>query len=339
VRSIWKGAISFGLVTIPVKLYSATEEKDVSFHQVRRSDGSRVKYKRVAADDGTEVAYGDIAKGYELPSGETVVLTDEDFKELPLTTSRAIDVLQFVPLEQVDPIYFAKSYYLEPDKTGVKPYVLLRDALEQSGQVALVKVALRNRESLATLRVREGVFVLETMLWPDEVRRPEFAFLDEEVEVRPQELAMAGSLIETLSGEFDPSAYKDSYREALQAVIEAKVAGREVVQPSQTQPTAGTVVDLMAALRASVAAAKKGRPPSTSTTDSAPSSAAPSSAAPSSASGDEQTSAPATATSARSVTNKPAAKKTATRSAAKKAADAGPANKPAAKRTPARRSA
>jgi len=334
VRSIWKGAISFGLVTIPVKLYSATEEKDVSFHQVRRSDGSRVKYKRVAADDGQEVAYGDIAKGYELPSGETVVLTDEDFKELPLTTSRAIDVLQFVPLEQVDPIYFAKSYYLEPDKTGVKPYVLLRDALEQSGQVALVKVALRNRESLATLRVREGVFVLETMLWPDEVRRPEFAFLDEEVEVRPQELAMAGSLIETLSGEFDPSAYKDSYREALQAVIEAKVAGREVVQPSQTQPTAGTVVDLMAALRASVAAAKKGRPQSTSTTDAAPTSAAPSSAA-----GDGQISAPAKATSARSATNKPAVKKTATRSAANKAADAGSANKPAPKRTPARKSA
>ncbi len=338
-RSIWKGAISFGLVTIPVKLYSATEEKDVSFHQVRRSDGSRVKYKRVAADDGQEVAYGDIAKGYELPSGETVVLTDEDFKELPLTTSRAIDVLQFVPLEQVDPIYFAKSYYLEPDKTGVKPYVLLRDALEQSGQVALVKVALRNRESLATLRVREGVFVLETMLWPDEVRRPEFAFLDEEVEVRPQELAMAGSLIETLSGEFDPSAYKDSYREALQAVIEAKVAGREVVQPSQTQPTAGTVVDLMAALRASVAAAKKGRPQSTSTTDAAPTSAAPSSAAPSCAAGDGQTSAPAKATSARSATNKPAVKKTATRSAANKAADAGSANKPAPKRTPARKSA
>jgi len=172
------------------------------------------------------------------------------------------------------------------------------------------------------------------MLWPDEVRRPEFAFLDEEVEVRPQELAMAGSLIETLSGEFDPSAYKDSYREALQAVIEAKVAGREVVQPSQTQPTAGTVVDLMAALRASVAAAKKGRPQSTSTTDAAPSSAAPSSAA-----GDGPTSAPAKATSARSATNKPAAKKPATRSAAKKAADAGSANKPAPKRTPARKSA
>jgi len=230
-RSIWKGAISFGLVTIPVKLYSATEQKDVTFHQVRRSDGSRIKYKRVAAADGEEVAYGDIAKGYELSTGETVVLTDDDFKDLPLTTSRAIDVLQFVPLEQVDPIYFEKSYYLEPDKAGTKPYVLLRDALEQSGKVAVVKVALRNRESLAALRVRDGVFVLETMLWPDEVRTPDFAFLDEDVEVRPQELAMAGSLIETLAGEFDPSQYSDSYREALQAVIDAKVEGREVVQP------------------------------------------------------------------------------------------------------------
>jgi DNA end-binding protein Ku len=259
VRAIWKGSISFGLVTIPVRLFSATEEKDVAFHQVRRSDGSRIKYKRVAAADGEEVPYGEIAKGYELSSGETVVLTDEDFKDLPLTTSRAIDVLQFVPLEQVDPIYFAKSYYLEPDKAGTKPYVLLREALEESGKVAVVKVALRNRESLATLRVRDGVFVLETMLWPDEVRVPEFDFLDEDVEVRPQELAMAGSLIETLSGDFDPTAYTDSYREALQAVIDAKVEGREVVQPEVEQPTAGTVVDLMAALRASVDAAKRER--------------------------------------------------------------------------------
>ncbi len=260
-RSIWKGAISFGLVTIPVRLYSATEEKDVTFHQVRRTDGSRIKYKRVAAADGEEVAYGDIAKGYELPSGETVVLTDDDFRDLPLTTSKAIDVLQFVPLEEVDPIYFAKSYYLEPEKNGTKPYVLLRDALEASGKVAIVKVALRNRESLATLRVREGVFVLETMLWPDEVRSPDFAFLDEDVEVRPQELAMAGSLIETLSGDFDPLQFTDSYREALQSVIDAKVQGREVVQPEGAQPTTGTVVDLMAALRASVEAAKKSQQP------------------------------------------------------------------------------
>jgi DNA end-binding protein Ku len=255
-RAIWKGAISFGLVTIPVKLYSATEEKDVTFHQVRRSDGSRIKYKRVAAKDGEEVAYADIAKGFELPGGETVVLTDEDFKDLPLTTSRTIDVLQFVPLEEVDPIYYSKSYYLEPEKTGTKPYVLLRDALERSGKVAVVKVALRSRESLAVLRVRDDVFVLETMLWPDEVRAPEFGFLDEDVEVRGPELTMAASLIETMTGDFDPSQYTDSYREALQAVIDAKVAGREVVQPEGAQPTAAGVVDLMAALKASVEAAK-----------------------------------------------------------------------------------
>jgi DNA end-binding protein Ku len=261
VRAIWKGAISFGLVTIPVKLYSATEEKDVTFHQVRRSDGSRIKYKRVSAVDGEEVPYGEIAKGYELPSGETVVLSDDDFKDLPLSTSRAIDVLQFVPLSEVDPIYFSKSYYLEPEKMGIKPYLLLRDALEKSGKVAVVKVALRNRESLATLRVRDGVFVLETMLWPDEVRVPDFDFLGEDVDVREQELAMAGSLIDTMSGEFDPSRFTDSYREALQAVIDAKVAGHEVVQPEQAQPTAGTVVDLMAALRASVEAAKAGQQP------------------------------------------------------------------------------
>src|SRR3954468_20804821 len=211
-RSIWKGAISFGLVSIPVKLYSATEEKDVSFHQVHREDGGRIRYKRVCQIDGDEVPYSDIAKGYELSSGEVVVLTDEDFADLPLTTSRTIDVLQFVPLDEVDPIYFAKSYYLEPDKAGTKPYVLLREALERSGRVAVVKVALRNREWLATLRVRDGVFVLETMLWPDEVRTPDFGFLDEDVDVRPQELAMAGSLIETLSGEFDLTQYTDSYR-------------------------------------------------------------------------------------------------------------------------------
>src|SRR6201995_4875455 len=144
-RSIWKGSVSFGLVSIGVKLYSAPEEKDVSFHQVRRSDGSRVRYKRVAEADGEEVAYADIAKGYQLSSGETVVLTDDDFADLPLPTARVVDVLQFVPLEQIDPIYFAKSYYLEPEKTAVKPYVLLREALESSGMAGVVKVAIRSR--------------------------------------------------------------------------------------------------------------------------------------------------------------------------------------------------
>jgi DNA end-binding protein Ku len=258
-RSIWKGAISFGLVSIPVKLYSATEERSVSFHQVHREDGGRVRYKRVCSIDGDEVPYSDIAKGYELPSGEVVVLTDEDFEELPLSTSRSIDVLQFVPLEQVDPMYFAKSYYLEPDGTGTKPYVLLRQALEESGRVALVKLALRQRESLAALRVRDGVFVLEMMLWPDEIRAPEFGFLSDDVEVRSQELAMAQSLIETLSGDFEPTQYADDYREALEKLIEAKVEGREVVQPSAPAGDDAPVVDLMAALRASVAAARENR--------------------------------------------------------------------------------
>ncbi|MFI6927828.1 Ku protein [Nonomuraea spiralis] len=257
-RSIWKGAISFGLVTIPVKLYSATEQKDVSFHQVHRDDGGRIRYKRVCTIDGEEVPYADIAKGYELASGEMVVLTDEDFEDLPLSTSRRIDVLQFAPAEQIDPIYFAKSYYLEPDAQGAKPYVLLRNALESSGQVAVVKVALRQRESLATLRVRDGVFVLETMLWPDEIRTPDFGFLEEDIEVRAQELKMAESLITTMESDFDPGEYHDTYREALQQVIEAKVAGKEVIAAPEEEE-AGPAVDLMAALRASVEAAKRER--------------------------------------------------------------------------------
>ena len=257
-RSIWKGVISFGLLSIPVRLYPATQERDVTFHQVRRSDGSRVRYRRVAAADGAEVPYAEVAKGYELPGGEMVVLTEEDFAGLPLSTSRAIDVLEFVPLEQIDPIYFAKSYYLEPDRTAVKPYALLRDALVQSGRVALVKIALRQREQLAAMRVRDGVFVLSTMLWPDEIRVPDFPFLEEDVEVRPQELAMASSLISALAADFDPTKYSDRYREALQAVIDAKVAGQQVVvppEPEAAEPTA----DLMAALRASIEAARAGR--------------------------------------------------------------------------------
>ena len=270
-RSIWKGAVSFGLVTIPVRLYSATEQKDVAFHQVRRTDGSRIRYQRVAVADDEPVDYGDIAKGFELPGGDMVVLTDEDLAQVPVSSSHSIEVLEFVPLEQVDPIYFSKSYYLEPDGAGVKPYVLLRQALEASGKVAIVKVTLRQREALATLRIRENVFVLETMLWPDEIRKPDFKFLDEEVSVRPQELAMASSLIESLTADFDPSEYTDSYREALQQVIDAKVAGREVVTPPGQEEEGGQVLDLLAALRASVAAAaeRRGAPPGAAAADAA----------------------------------------------------------------------
>lgn len=258
-RSIWKGSVSFGLVSIGVKLYAATEERDVSFHQVRRSDGARIRYKRVAESDGEEVAYADIAKGYQLPSGETVVLTDEDFKDLPLPSARVVDVMQFVPAEQIDPIYYNRSYYLEPEKTAVKPYVLLREALEDSEMVALVKVAIRNREQLATLRVRDGVIVLDTMIWPDEVREADFGFLGEDIELRPQEQQMARSLVESMAGDFEPEQYTDDYREALQAVIDAKIEGREVVEAEEAQPSAANVVDLMSALRASVDAAKRSR--------------------------------------------------------------------------------
>lgn len=323
-RSIWKGSVSFGLVTIPVKMYSATEEKDISFHQVRRSDGSRIRYKRVAEADGEEVAYGDIAKGYLLPDGETVVLTDDDFADLPLATTKAVDVLQFVPLEQVDPIYFAKSYYLEPDKAAAKPYVLLRDALQDSGMVAVVKVALRTREQLATLRVRDDVLVLETMLWPDEIRTPDFAFLGEDITARPQEMQMAQSLIDSMSGDFDPAAYQDDYRAALQQVIDAKVEGREVFDaPAPDTAPAGNVVDLMAALRASVEAAKRNRGEAAVST---PAKAAPTKAAPTKAATTKAAPAKAAApkasakASAKPVKKAPAKKATAPAKAARKTA-------------------
>jgi len=258
-RAIWKGAVSFGLVSIAVKLYSATEEKDIRFHQVHRTDGGRIKYQRTCSIDGEVVGYDDIAKGYDIGGGEMVILTDEDFADLPLTTSRAIDVLEFVPADEIDPILFAKAYYLEPEGQAAKPYVLLRDALQDADRVAIVKIALRQREQLATLRVHEGVLVLNTMLWPDEVRTPEFAFLDEEIETRPAELAMASSLIDSMAGSFKAEEFTDNYRAALQEVIDAKVEGREVVQPEEAEEAPAAAIDLMAALKASVERAKKAR--------------------------------------------------------------------------------
>src|SRR5919199_728353 len=258
-RAIWRGAVSFGLVSIAVKLYSPTEAKDIRFHQVHRTDGGRIKYQRTCSIDGEVVTFDDIAKGYDIGGGEMVILTDEDFGDLPLTTSHAIDVLEFVPAEQVDPILYNKAYYLEPDGSATKPYVLLRDALTRTDRVAIVKVALRQREQLATLRVRDGVLVLNTMLWPDEVRKPDFGFLDDDVEARPAELAMAGSLIESMAADFDPGQFTDNYRAALQEVIDAKIAGREVVQPPEEEAAPSAAVDLMAALRASVDRARASR--------------------------------------------------------------------------------
>jgi DNA end-binding protein Ku len=254
-RSMWKGAISFGLVTIPVKLYAATEQKDIAFRQVHREDGGRIRFRRVCSIDGEEVPYEDVAKGYELPSGEMVVLTEEDFADLPLPTTRSIEVLHFAPAEQLDPILFNRSYYVEPDSTGARAYVLMRDALERSEKVAVAQVALRQRETLATLRVRDGLLVLETLLWPDEIREASFSFLDEDIEVRSQELQMATSLIDSMTVDFDPEEYHDGYREALQEVVEAKVQGREVVQPAAAEEPAEPT-SLADALRASLAAAR-----------------------------------------------------------------------------------
>jgi DNA end-binding protein Ku len=258
-RAIWKGAVSFGLVSIGVKLFSATEEKDIRFHQVHRTDGGRIKYKRTCSVCDEEVSYDDIAKGYDLGGGEMVILTDEDFADLPLSSSRAIDVLEFVPAEQVDPILYNKAYYLEPEGVAAKPYLLLRDALIDSDRVAIVKVALRQREQLATLRVREGVLVLNTMLWPDEVRAATFDFLDDDITIRPQELAMAASLIESMSADFKPEEFTDDYRAALQQVIDAKVSGKEIVAPPEAEEAPSGAIDLMAALRASVERAKAAR--------------------------------------------------------------------------------
>jgi DNA end-binding protein Ku len=254
-RSMWKGAISFGLVMIPVKLYAATEQKDIAFRQVHRVDGGRIRFRRVCSIDGEEVPYEDVAKGYELPTGEMVVLTDEDLAELPLPTTRSIEVLHFLPEEQLDPILLNRSYFVEPEPAGERAYVLLRDSLERSGKVALAQVALRQRESLATLRSRDGVLVLETLLWPDEIRVPDFAFLEDDVEVRSQELQMAASLIDSMTVDFDPDEYHDSYREALQELVDAKVEGREVIQPEEPSEPA-ELTSLADALKASLAAAQ-----------------------------------------------------------------------------------
>src|SRR5581483_650962 len=260
-RSIWAGAISFGLVVIPVKLYAATEQRDITFRQVHREDVGRIQFRRFCTVDGEEIPYADIAKGYELPTGDMVVLTDEDLSELPLVTAHRIEVLHFAPSNQVEPILSNKSYYLEPEPTGTRAYVLFRDALERSGKVAVAKVALRQREALAALRVREGVLTLETLLWPDEIRKPEFPFLDEDIEVRQQELKMAASLIETMTEDFEPEAFKDAYREALEAVVRAKVEGNDVVRPAgvDAPEPKGQPADLTEILRASVSALKAER--------------------------------------------------------------------------------
>ncbi len=300
-RAIWKGSVSFGLVNVPVKLYAATESHDVSFRQVHAKDGGRIRYQRVCAIDGEEVAYADIAKGYETEDGEMVILTDDDMAELPISSSREIAVEKFVPTEQIDPMLFEKSYYLEPEKTGAKPYALLRQALLDADRMAVVTVAIRQRTSVAVLRVRDDVIVMQTMMWPDEVRQPDFSV--EPGEVKDAEVKMAHLLVETLAGDFDADEFDDDYAEAVEALVKAKIEGGEVKKTAKAAKSSGEVVDLLAALQRSVDAAKKSR----GETDE-----------------DDADEAPA----------KPA-KKAATKKTAKKA----PAKKAAAKKTPAKKKA
>lgn len=255
-QTVWKGAVSFGLVSIPVRLVSATEERDLSFHQVRVSDGSRVRYRRVAEADGEEVPYAQIAKSYTTPDGREVVLTDEDLAAVRIPSSRTVELIGFVDGAEIDPVTLGKSYFAEPAADDRKPYALLRDALVASGRVAVIKIAIRNRERLGVLRPRGEVLVLQTMLWPDEVRTPDFA-TDAGSAVRPQELTMAESYIDALSGELDLSDQTDQYRQALMELVDAKAQGIEPTpEPDPDGGRSGAqVVDLVEALRRSVEAA------------------------------------------------------------------------------------
>lgn len=260
-RTMWKGAISFGLVSIPIRLYPATEEKTLRFNQLHDADGGRIKYQRYCSVCGEEVSFDHIVKGYEVEKDRYVLLTEEDFDAVPVESSRAIDILQFVDLEEIDPIYFQKSYYLVPEEVGFKAYTLLRQAMESTARVGIAKVSFRDKEHLAALRFRDDVFVLETMFWPDEIR--ETAGFEElqgadRVKIRAQEVQMATSLIDNLTAAFDPGQFTDEYRAALLGIIEKKVAGEVIEAPAEPEPS--KVVDLMEALKASVEATKARAP-------------------------------------------------------------------------------
>ncbi len=254
-RSIWKGAISFGLVSIPVGLYSATENLSPSFKQLRATDHSPIRYKRVAEADGEEVSWDDIVRGYEFEKGRYVVFTDEELEAAgPNAGGKLVDVVQFVDEAEIDPIMYKSSYYLAPEKTGLKAYRIFQKAIEEKGVVGIAKVAFRDKQHLATLRSKDGVLVMETMHWPDEIRAAEFEELAGEVEVRDEEITMAESLIENLTRPFESEAYVDTTRENIEAAAQRKVAGEEIVAPESPEPT--KVIDLLEALKASVEATK-----------------------------------------------------------------------------------
>lgn len=308
-RSIWKGSVAFGLVNVPVKVYSATEDHDIKFHQVHAKDNGRIRYKRVCEICGEVVEYRDIAKAYDSDDGQTVIITDEDIATLPEERSREIEVVEFVPADQLDPLMYDKSYFLEPDSKSSKSYVLLAKTLAETDRVAIVHFALRNKTRLAALRVKDfskrDVMVIHTLLWPDEIRDPDFPVLDKEVDIKPAELKMAGQVVESMTDDFHPDQFRDDYQEQLHELVQAKLEGGEAFATEEKEPTdldeTDDVSDLLAKLEASVKARQSKS--STSTAD-----------------GDDE---------------KPAKKAPAKKAAAKEA----PAKKAATKRAPAKKAA
>jgi DNA end-binding protein Ku len=283
-RSIWKGSLAFGLVNVPVKVYSATEDHDVKFHQVHAKDNGRIRYKRVCEVCGEVVEYRDIARAYESDAGQTVIVTDEDLATLPEERSREIEVLEFVPASELDPLMYDRSYYLEPDSKSTKSYVLLAKTLAQTERVAIVHFALRNKTRLAALRVKDfskrDVMVIHTLLWPDEIRDPDFPVLDKEVDIKPAELKMAGQVVDSMSDDFHPDQFRDTYQEQLHELVEAKLEGGEAF-PTEEQPAeldvTEDVSDLLAKLEASV---RKRRSESESSASKAPAKKSPAKKAP-----------------------------------------------------------
>ena len=261
-RAIWSGSISFGLVNIPVKLFSAVSRKNVNFNQIDTKSGARIKMKRVSSVDERDVPYEDIVKGYELPSGEYVTVGDDELAALDPEAVRTIDIDEFVDLDEIDPLFYDSGYYLVPDQTTAKAYKLLASAMEKSQKVGIAHFVMRTKQYLAAVRPKDGRLILNTMVYADEVVQPAeiggFDALDK-VDIAPKELTMATQLIESLTEEFAPEKYRDTYREAVLALIERKAAGHTEVLAPPTAPAAEKVVDLMAALEASVKAAKAAR--------------------------------------------------------------------------------
>lgn len=261
-RAIWKGSITFGLVNVPISVYSATESHDLRLHQVHDADGGRIRYQRRCEICGEPVEWDHINKAFD-DGDRTVVITDDELSELPTEKSREIEILQFVPSDQVDPIMMAKTYFLAPASTSAKSYALLRRTLEETDRTAIVSFTLRQRTQLGALRVRDDVMLLQTLLWDDEVREPDFAGVDKDVRISAKELEMSQALVENFSGDFDPSEYTDEYQAQLRTLVEAKLEQGDTVDTEETFGTdreeseEAEVLDLMEALRRSVSAAKE----------------------------------------------------------------------------------